>query len=81
MIEINVRDARTKLSDLLTEAERGEVISITRRGKEVARIVPPEQPETTALPDFSAFRKTLKINPGAIPTSELIRTMRDKERF
>jgi prevent-host-death family protein len=35
-------EAKTHLSRLLDEAENGEVIAITRHGKVVARIMPPE---------------------------------------
>jgi prevent-host-death family protein len=33
-------EAKTKLSELLDRVEKGEEIVITRRGKEIARIVP-----------------------------------------
>ena len=36
MIKVNTREARIKLSDLLTEAEHGETIAIPRRGQVVA---------------------------------------------
>lgn len=35
-----LRDARARFSELLDRASRGESISITRRGEEIARIVP-----------------------------------------
>ena len=35
-------EAKTHLARLLDEAEHGEVIAITRHGKVVARIMPPE---------------------------------------
>jgi prevent-host-death family protein len=35
-------EAKTHLARLLDEAENGEVIAITRHGKVVARIMPPE---------------------------------------
>jgi prevent-host-death family protein len=40
MIEVNVQDAKTRLSDLLARAERGEEIVIARAGRPVARLVP-----------------------------------------
>jgi prevent-host-death family protein len=39
MIEVNVQDAKTRLSDLLARAERGEEIVIARAGRPVARLV------------------------------------------
>jgi prevent-host-death family protein len=35
-------EAKTHLARLLDEAEHGEVIAVTRHGKVVARIMPPE---------------------------------------
>lgn len=40
MDEIGSFDAKNRLSELLTKAERGEEIIITRRGKPVAKLVP-----------------------------------------
>lgn len=40
MREIGVYDARTQFSRLVEDVERGEVITITRHGKPVARLVP-----------------------------------------
>ena len=41
-MEVNVKDARNRLSFLLTQVEKGGEVIILRRGKEVARLVPPE---------------------------------------
>jgi prevent-host-death family protein len=40
MREVGAFEAKNKLGQLLDEVERGEEIVITRRGKEVARLVP-----------------------------------------
>ncbi len=37
---LGVFDARTRFSELIDRAERGEEIVVTRRGRPVARIVP-----------------------------------------
>lgn len=38
--EVNVYEAKTRLSALLAEVERGEDVVIARNGKPVARLVP-----------------------------------------
>ncbi len=43
MKTVNVHKAKTELSKLLTEVERGEEIVIARNGKPVARVVPFEE--------------------------------------
>jgi prevent-host-death family protein len=40
-----VREAQHHLSKLLDEVENGEEIILTRRGKQVGRLVPPENVE------------------------------------
>ncbi|MBU0677163.1 MAG: type II toxin-antitoxin system prevent-host-death family antitoxin [Verrucomicrobia bacterium] len=42
---IGAFDAKTHLSELLTEVEKGCSFEITRRGKPVARLVPAEETE------------------------------------
>jgi prevent-host-death family protein len=51
MTQVNVQEAKTRLSDLLVRSERGEEIIIARAGRPVARLVPVEQlpPRTFGL--------------------------------
>ena len=42
MTQVNVQDAKSRLSDLLARVERGEEVVIARAGKPVARMVPIE---------------------------------------
>ena len=43
MREVGAFEAKNKLSELLDLAEAGEEVVITRHGKEVARLVPPNR--------------------------------------
>jgi prevent-host-death family protein len=40
MITVGSFEAKTKLAELLDKVEAGETVTITRRGKAVARLVP-----------------------------------------
>lgn len=40
MITVGSFEAKTKLAELLDKVEAGETVTITRHGKEVARLVP-----------------------------------------
>ncbi len=40
MKQVNVHDAKTRLSELLSQVEGGEEITIARAGRPVARLVP-----------------------------------------
>lgn len=53
--------AKTHLSQLLAEAERGRSITITRRGKPVARLVPIERKKSSDVDEILArFRELRK---------------------
>ena len=80
MININARQARIRFSGLLTEAERGRTVNITRRGRVVAQLVPPPRQGAGRFPDLTEFRDSIKVKEGSPPAAELIREMRDEER-
>ncbi len=44
MREIGIRQLKNEASSLIEEVEHGEVLTITRRGKPVARVVPAGMP-------------------------------------
>ncbi|MBW4032655.1 MAG: type II toxin-antitoxin system prevent-host-death family antitoxin [Acidobacteria bacterium] len=46
---VNVQDAKTRLSELLTRVERGEQVTIARAGKPIARLVALEAPAKREL--------------------------------
>ena len=48
MMEINVTEAKAKLSHIVGLAEMGETITITRLGKPVAQLTPPGPPKLAA---------------------------------
>lgn len=54
MDAVNLSDAKARLSELVDRAEGGEEVTITRRGKPVAKIVAIEQPRKRI--DVAAFR-------------------------
>jgi len=54
MIEINAKEARSKLSMLLKHVEEGDEVIILRRGKRVARLLP-SQGEGRRLPTLKDF--------------------------
>ena len=76
---VTMSEARKRLSELVRAAERGESVTITRRGKEVARIVPAEQKPLKPLPDLTEFRASIKMT-GRSLTEELL-AMRREERY
>lgn len=81
MIKVNIRQAREKLSHLLMEAQKGETITITRRGEVVAQLVPPPREHGGRFPDLTEFRKSIRVKPGSPSAAALVRDMRDEERY
>ncbi len=60
MVEMNAKEARSKLSSLLKQVEEGDEVVILRRGKKVARLVS-SQNEGRRLPRLRDFRASIRI--------------------
>ncbi len=60
MASYSVADAKARLSELIDRAEAGETVSITRRGKPVARLVAEVQPKKPI--DFEAMRRAAALS-------------------
>ena len=65
MDSIGIYEAKSKLSELVEKAEAGEVVTITRRGRPVAKIVPVKRSEVVdnseAVDELIRFSKTIKL--------------------
>lgn len=64
-VEVSAFAAKTRLSELLRQTERGTSFVIRRRGKAVARLVPPAKEEqaadlTKVLASFREIRKRVR---------------------
>ena len=77
-MEINVKDARSRLRSLLDRVEAGDEVIILRRGKEVARLVPPEG-EGKPLPSLKEFRASIRII--GEPLIDTVIQERQEERY
>lgn len=78
MAEVSVKDARDNFRAYLDRAEAGEEIIILRRGKEVARLVPPRR-ESKKFPDLTEFRNSIKLR--GEPMSETVIRQRRESRY
>ncbi len=61
MEAFKLADAKAHLSELVSRAEAGETLEITRRGRPVARLVPVESPRPVI--DWEALRQ---VRAGAV---------------
>jgi len=78
MQRVSVKEARSTLKALLERVESGEEIVLLRRGKEVARLVPP-QAEERVLPELRKFRDSLRVK--GLPMSTEVSRTRAEERY
>lgn len=79
MTTTNVREARKQLSTLLDQVERGEDVVISRRGKPVARLVAAQPADDVQFHSRAALRQA--IPPAGQSAAEIVRALRDSERF
>lgn len=79
MREVGAFEAKTHLSALLDEVARGETIIITRRGRPVARLTAPEEPDREAAAKAAATLRRLRRGIGWATTEDIIK-MRDEGR-
>lgn len=77
---ITLADAKAHLSALVTRAEAGESIAITRRGKPVAQLTPAASPRKPV--DLAMLRAvTATMTPQPEAAADLVRSMRDGDRY
>jgi prevent-host-death family protein len=77
MREVGSFEAKTHLSELLAAVEAGETVTITRRGKAVARLVPVKGDGARRL---AALRRLQQIGAGTKMTVNEILSARDEGR-
>ena len=77
-MEINIKEARSKFSRLIHQVEEGAEIILTRRGIEVARMVP-SAGKTKRLPSLKKFRAAIKLSGKFL--SETVIEGRKEDRY
>lgn len=77
-MEVNVKEARTKISSLLDKTQKGEEVVILRRGKRVARLVPIGNTDKR-FPDLRTFRKSISLKGKSL--SRTVIQQRNEERY
>ena len=80
MSPINLAEAKAHLSELVARAEAGERVQISRRGEpvvELRAVARPRQPIDVAM--LRAVTET--IPPSTHSADQLVRTMRDADRY
>ena len=78
MKRVSVAEARRTLKALLDEVSSGHQVSVVRRGREVARLVPPKR-ERCRLPALGALRASIRVM--GEPVSRTIVRARQEARY
>jgi prevent-host-death family protein len=78
MKTVSVAEARSKLKALLDEVSSGQKVSVVRRGREVARLVPPRR-RKRQLPALGWFRASIRVT--GEPVSRTVVRARQSARY
>ncbi len=75
MKTVSVAEARRRLKALLDEVSSGHEVAVVRRGREVARLVPPKR-SGRRLPALGAFRASIRVR-GEPVSGAVVRARRE----
>ncbi|MBW4670949.1 MAG: type II toxin-antitoxin system Phd/YefM family antitoxin [Cyanomargarita calcarea GSE-NOS-MK-12-04C] len=78
MTQITIEEANKNLYILLEQVAKGEQFVLMKEGKEVARLLPPQQAEKV-FPSLNSFRKTIVLKGSAMSTTIL--EERENQRY
>lgn len=80
MSSYSVAEAKNNLPKLLNRMLAGEAVTITRRGKPVARLEPAQEVKPTSGPIDLEWLRRVRVKP-TVPTDgvDLLRQMRDED--
>jgi prevent-host-death family protein len=81
MRHIQASEAKTHLSSLLDDVERGETLVITRHGKPIARLVPDEAGQKADVEQAIAKIRELRKTFGKMSIEEIIASKHEGHRY
>ena len=77
---VNLADAKAHLSELVAQAEAGEPVCITRRGKPVAQLTAAQTPrKPISLAALQAVTDSMPMQSES--AGDFVRAMRDGDRY
>ena len=77
-MDVNIKEAKTKMGALLDLSQKGEKVFVIRRGKRIARLVLIANKDKR-LPDLHAFRSAIDAKGENL--SDTVIQGRNKERY
>jgi prevent-host-death family protein len=70
MISVAISEFRANMSAILQQVQNGEIISLTQRGTEIARLIPPDFVQLAAQQQLEALRETAVVGDVLSPIDE-----------
>jgi prevent-host-death family protein len=70
MLSIGISEFRAKMNLILQKVQNGEVVTLTSRGTEVARLVPPDFAQAAARQELDRLRQTAVVGDVLSPLGE-----------
>ncbi len=70
MVEVGISEFRANMNAILQQVQNGEVVSLLLRGKEVAKIVPPDFAQAAARDELALLRQSAVVGDVLAPLDE-----------
>ncbi len=70
MISIGISDFRAHMNVILQRVQHGEIVVVTSRGSEIARLVPPDYARLTARQELAVLRESAYVGDVLTPLDE-----------
>lgn len=70
MITVGISEFRASMNTILQRVNKGEVITLTSRGAEVAKLVPPDFAQTAARQQLEQLRQTAVVGDVLAPLED-----------
>ena len=70
MISIGISEFRANMNVVLQKVQKGEIVTLTLRGTEVARLVPPDYARLTARKELAELRQTAVVGDVLSPIDD-----------
>ena len=70
MLSIAISEFRANMNAVLQKVQQGEIVTITARGTEIARLVPPDFARAMARQELERLRQTAIVGDVLSPSDE-----------
>lgn len=70
MISVGISEFRANMNHVLSKVHSGEIVIITSRGVEMAKLVPPDYAQAAARKELEALRQTAVVRDVLSPLDE-----------